>query len=319
MRSKKTVIISAFVPCASATTILRFSVFFVFLGAGLVSAQVPMSGMPNQQGSTDSASQDRQMADQIAELRRQVARLQAAVQKTGSSSKASGMKMAAPRKGMAMMGDKGEMSMAPKDGMPMNDDGEMGGMSPVGNAPMAPGMSMSDDAMGGMPMGGKGSASPSPAMGMCCGRGAAGPNATMSALPGSSGGMAPMSSSSSAMPGQAGASHIYHIGSNGFFLNHSRHITLTQDQRLTLNHLKEKAMLDSAYEQRRIEQGEQELYALTGADQPDNGKIQGKISEIERLRATERMNFIHSVEEASNVLTPEQRRALLGTMPTAKR
>ena len=173
--------------------------------------------------------------------------------------------------------------------------------------------------MGGMPAGGNGSASPSPAMGMCCGKGATGSDQTMSAAPASSGGMAPMNSSSSAMPGQAGASHLYHIGSNGFFLNHARHITLTQGQRLTLNHLKEKAMLDNAYEQRRIEQGEQELYALTGADQPDNAKMQAKISEIERLRSTERMNFIRSVEEASNVLTPEQRRALLGTMPAANK
>lgn len=260
-----------------------------------------------QAASTNGADQNKQLADQVTELRAQVARLQAAVQQNGSGSKTSaksGMKMSpAAGKSMGMMGD---MGMAPKPGMAMKDDqGEMGAMPAGGNAPMP--MGDDKDEMSGMAMGGgKSTMSPAPAaaMGMCCGgSGAAG-----------SGGMAAMNGSSSAMPGQAGASHLYHIGSNGFFLNHSQHITLTGDQKQTLNHLKEKAMLDRSYEQRRIDQGEQELYSLTGADQPDNGRIQAKVAEIEKLRAGERMNFIRSVEEASNVLTPEQRRALLGTM-----
>jgi hypothetical protein len=50
------------------------------------------------------------------------------------------------------------------------------------------------------------------------------------------------------MPGQASVSHLYHIGSNGFFLNHSQHITLTSTQTRTLNHMKEKAMLSQAVE-----------------------------------------------------------------------
>jgi Spy/CpxP family protein refolding chaperone len=131
-------------------------------------------------------------------------------------------------------------------------------------------------------------------------------------------GMAGMSGPSSAMPGQPGASHLLHMGSTGFFLNHSRHITLTADQKSKLNRLKENAMLGQASEQRRIDQAEQELYTVTGADQPDNTRIQAKLGEIEKLRAEQRMNFIRAVGEASAVLTPEQHQALMGTMATRK-
>jgi Spy/CpxP family protein refolding chaperone len=183
--------------------------------------------------------------------------------------------------------------------MGMKDDqGEMGAMAPAGNAPAA-------------------------AMGMCCmgEMGAMPPagNAAMSGMPPAAGGMAPMSGPSSAMPGQAGASHLYHVGSTGFFLNHSQHVTLTADQKLGLNRLKEKAMLDRASGQRQIAQAEQELYSLTGADQIDNAKVQAKIGEIEKQRGEQRMNFIRAVGEASNVLTSDQRQALMGTMAASKK
>jgi Spy/CpxP family protein refolding chaperone len=204
---------------------------------------------------------------------------------------------------MGMMDGKSEMGMPAGQGamtsgsapMAMKDDqGQMAGMSPGGNTPMSPGMSMGDnkDGMSGMSMGGKSKTSPAPA----------------------AGGMAAMSGPPSATPGQAGTSNLYHTGSDGFFLNHSRHITLTADQKLTLNYVKGKAMLDQTSGQRSIDRGEQELYALTGAGQPDNARIQAKIVEIEKLRADQRMNFIHAVADASIVLTPEQRKTLAGTM-----
>jgi Spy/CpxP family protein refolding chaperone len=276
----------------------------------------------------DTADQNKQLADQIAELRAQVARLQAAVAQIGPGKKVtskSGMQMSpAPNKGMGMMDDKSAMGMPPGKGamtsgsaaMGMKDDqGEMGGMSP--------GMSMMDDKdeMSGMSMGSSSNTSPAPApaMGMCCMGGmAAGGNAAMSAMPPAAGGMATMSGPSSATPGQAGASHLYHVGSTGFFLNHSQHITLTADQKFTLNRLKERAMLHRASEQRKIDQAEQELYTLTGADQLDNSKVQEKIGEIEKLRAEQRMNFIRAVGEASIVLTHDQHQALMGTMAGSK-
>ena len=73
-------------------------------------------------------------------------------------------------------------------------------------------------------------------------------------------------------------------------------------------------MLGQSSGQRRIDQAEQELYTLTGADQPNNVRIQAKLGEIEKLRAGQRMNFIQAVGEASNVLTHDQHQALLGTM-----
>ena len=73
-------------------------------------------------------------------------------------------------------------------------------------------------------------------------------------------------------------------------------------------------MMERASEQRKIDQSEQDLYTLTGADQLDNAMVQAKIGEIEKLRSEQRMNFIRAVGEASNVLTHDQHLALMGTM-----
>ena len=120
---------------------------------------------------------------------------------------------------------------------------------------------------------------------------------------------------SSALPGFPGMSHLYHIGSTGFFLDHSTHITLTPDQQMTLNRIKEKATLDQADADRKIEGAEQQMWQLTAADSPDAGKIEAKTREIEKLRADQRLAFIRAVGEAGKVLTPEQQQVLLGTKP----
>jgi Spy/CpxP family protein refolding chaperone len=238
---------------------------------------------------TGGADQNTQLGDQISELRAQVARLEAAVHETGPGKKENlkpAMKMGhSPNTGMGMMDDKSGMRMPP----------EKGAMT-AGSAAM--GMKNDEGEMSGRSTGG---------------------NAAMSAMPPPAGGMATMSAPSSAATGQAGAPHLYHIGSNGFFLNHSRHITLTQDQSLTLKHVKEKAMLNRASEQRKINQAEQELYEITGANQPDETRIEAKIIEIEKLRADGRTSFIRAVADASNVLTPEQRMALLGTTSATRK
>jgi Spy/CpxP family protein refolding chaperone len=395
---------------ASATAILGVSVSLLS-GGTTAFAQAPAPDPHAQHATTDAAGQNKPLADQIAELRVQVARLQAAVQQTGRGKKVSpnsGMKMSpAPAKGMAAMspgGNPGMSTQAPADpmrqpatadaagqdnqqlmneiaelraqvaqlqaavqqsgpaqkssaksGMPMGtsgksggsamappgkaampsggkgmgmmgDKGEMGAMGTNGKAamPAGGGMGMKDDQgeMGGMSGGEKASMpkAPADAMGMCCmgEMGGMSGSASGGAAP-AGGGMAGMNAPASAMPGQPGASHLYHVGSTGFFLNHSQHITLTADQRFTLNRLKEKAMLDRTSEQRKIDQGEQELYSLTGADQLDNSKVQAKIGEIERLRAEQRMNFIQAVGEASKVLTHDQHQALMGTMTASKK
>ena len=292
--------------CSHVTAVLGVGVLLI-LGGSAAYGQAPAVGPPAQLGMAGAAGQNRQLADQITELRAQVARLQAAVQQTGPGKKV------IPRSGMKKSiasnnDDKSEMEM------PAGQGATRSGLATTG-------MKNDQGGMGAMPMGSKSSTSlaPAPAMGMCCmGTMASEGDANKSAAPSGTAGIAAMSGRSSAMPGQAGASHLYHIGSIGFFLNHSQHITLTPDQILTLNHVKEKAMLDQNFEQGKIDRAEQDLYTLTGADQPDNAKFEAKIAEIETLRAGQRMNFIRAVENASNELTPEQRKVLLGTMTAAR-
>lgn len=119
----------------------------------------------------------------------------------------------------------------------------------------------------------------------------------------------------STLPGYPGASHLYHIGATGFFLDHPEHITLTVEQQKSLNQLKEKTTLDQKSADRKIEGAEQELWTLTSADQPDASKIQAKLAECEKLRSEKRFAFIKGVGEATKLLTDEQRQSLMGNMP----
>ncbi|MEW5976333.1 MAG: periplasmic heavy metal sensor [Acidobacteriota bacterium] len=121
---------------------------------------------------------------------------------------------------------------------------------------------------------------------------------------------------SSELPGFPGASHLYHIGATDFFLDHPQHITLTPDQQTALNRIKERALLNQATSDRKIEEAEQELWALTAADAPDTAKVEAKVREIEKLRGDQRLAFIRGVGEAAKVLTDEQRAALLGAKAT---
>lgn len=117
----------------------------------------------------------------------------------------------------------------------------------------------------------------------------------------------------SELPGFPGASHIYHVGATGFFLDYSATINLTMDQQVTLNGIKEKSIGDLTSAQRRIEQAEHELWMLTGSDRPDSVTLETKVREIERLKGDQRIAFIRSVGEAARVLTDDQRAALPGT------
>ena len=118
---------------------------------------------------------------------------------------------------------------------------------------------------------------------------------------------------SSALPGIPGVSRLYHVGATRFFLNHPEHIALTIKQQAALNRMMQKALLSKSTAQRKIEQAEQELWELTGADEPDEAKIAAQVQAIEKLRGEQRMAFIQSVSEAAKVLTDEQRQMLLGT------
>ena len=287
--------------------LMLLGVLMVMLGDPSASMGQSLSPGSRVQDPALSTNENQVLAGHITELRSHVAKPQAGVQQTGPITRSTAwahMKMGG--KAMVVMDDMGGMGSGSGMGM-MEKEGEMGGMSSGGSG----GMSLEDDQseMGGMSS--RGGMSPGGAKGMCC-MGEMG--AMMGGMMGSGGGMSGMKGLPSTMPGQAGASHLYHIGSTGFFLDHPKHLTLTKDQTRTLNRLKERALLDRTTAQRHIDQAEQELYILTGADEVDSDKIQAKVAEIEKLRADRRMHFIRAVGEADNVLTHDQHQALLGAM-----
>lgn len=255
-----------------------------------------------QPSTTPGAAPD--LAAQIAELRAAIVRLESSIgagQPSGSATLApSGMQGMGGMKG-GMMGRKpadggmrGGMGKGGAGGMKggMMDD-EMGGMSPTASAGSAGGMSGMegmDSAEMGMEMGMMGMGS----MGQQAGSNLSGLRV-------------------SSLPGFPGASHIYHIGATGFFLDHPDHVSLDTAQQQELNRLKQGALLAKASTQRKINEAEQELWELTAADEPDAQQIKAKVDQIANLRAQQRLDFIRAVGEGAKVLTDEQRNSLLGT------
>ena len=114
-------------------------------------------------------------------------------------------------------------------------------------------------------------------------------------------------------PGNPGASHLYHLGATGFFLDHTQHLTLSTEQKKKLNQIKEKARLNKASADRKVQEAEQQLWKSTASDKPNPSEIETKVREIGKLRVTQRLAFIRSVGEAAKVLTEEQTKILLGT------
>lgn len=280
----------------------------------------PSAQQPARAQGAGPQTQDQALAKQLEELRAQVARLQAALEKQQQPT--SPPSMAAPSGGgmgqMGMrMGEMGRgMGMGEMSNMPPG--GEMGGMGMMemhkGEMGMPPeGMRMPMGEMGAMGSS-AGNTPPATSGGMQMGGGTAG--AQTGASSGMRMGPTPRAGrSASALPGNPGASHLYHIGSTGFFLDQPQ-LTLTSEQRAALNRIKERALLERSTAERRIEQAEQELWALTGADQPEAAKVEAKLKEVEQLRTNQRMAFIRAVGEASNVLTADQRNTVLGmSMP----
>jgi Spy/CpxP family protein refolding chaperone len=116
----------------------------------------------------------------------------------------------------------------------------------------------------------------------------------------------------SPLPGFPGASHLYHVGSTDFFLDHAAMSGLTVEQKRRLGQVREQSQMEGATFDRRILQAEQELWQLTAADQPDAAAIDTKVREIETLRGDKRLAFIRAVGGAAEVLTPAQRQKVLG-------
>lgn len=118
-----------------------------------------------------------------------------------------------------------------------------------------------------------------------------------------------------ALPGFPGAPRLYHLGATDFFLDHPEHITVAARQREALEGIKSKAMSEQARYKQQIEEAENALWSLTGAESPDSAAIARKTQEIERLRSQQRMTYIQAVGAAANVLGDEQRRQLAGSAP----
>ena len=247
-----------------------------------------------------SDSQD--ILRELAALRAQIAQLEAALQLGHRSDRAEqssdkehmghGRKDAQGGDGMGSMGGAMGMDgrMSPSMGKGMGMDGRMSpsmgkGMEMDGGMGMRMGMGGMTDMMGMAPKA-KGSDGSTVAMGM-----------------------------PTSLPGFPGASHIYHIGSTDFFLDHAEHIELTVDQRTALSTKKRDTLLEQAEIDRRIEAREEALWSLTSAATPDIERIEQEVRAIERLRADKRLSFIRAVGEAAQFLTDNQRQTLAGTRP----
>ena len=241
------------------------------------------------------------MEQQIAELRESVAKLELALkmnhQGTSRSPVMAGDSMqpgsAPAAMGMGAMAKKGMGGKKPPSAMGgMQPSTAMGGMQ-KGKAKMSP---MKKGAMKKGPMG-----MGSMGMGM-------GGMKSMGAMPDE--GMA-----ISALPGFPGASHLYHIGATGFFLDHTDHIVLSTEQVMQMNQARESSSLAQASSQRNIDQAEQELWELTASETPDAILIDAKVREIESLRGDQRIAFIRAIGDAANLLSEGQRKQLAGMLP----
>ena len=234
--------------------------------------------------------QDKPLLEQLRDLRERLAKLEASVASHGTATPPAMGGMPAPGAAMGMQ-DMMKMQMG---NMMENMQSMMkmmeGMMAMGGTGTSMKGMAPAPGGAGAMPM-----------------EGMDGMEMGMGPQPAMTGG-----TMTSSLPGFPGASHLYHLGASGFFLDHPAHVTLTAEQQKAINAVKEKALLEKASAIRKVEQAEQELWELTSADSPDADKIEAKVREVEKLRADQRLAFIRAVGQAAQLLTDEQRKALAG-------
>jgi hypothetical protein len=257
---------------------------------------------------------DPAVAQQLADAQARAAQLQGTLAQNAPRTTASPAASAMPGMGAPAAGASPAAAMA--GGMKsggMGDDKMMGMMSKM-MPMMEKMMPMMEKMMGGM--GAKsGMTKPMPPAPMAMGDDKM-PMAGMMGMS-SMANNTPAAMPESVLPGFPGASHLYHIGSTGFFLDHPEHITLTTEQQLALNKIKDQALLAKSGADRAMEQAEQELGILTAADQPDIAKVEAKVREITKMSGDQRLAFIRAVGEAAKLLTADQRKILTGFAPPA--
>lgn len=280
-------------------------------------AQTPAPAHTTHPAAGATAANTMQMQQELTKLREQVRVLEQRAASQASMASGSAMPAAAP----PMPGMKrGEMAMAGGMGMGMGmksaGTAAMPMPTPTPAAPMVGGaMAMEDD----MPMPAAAAAMPAAGGGMDMMQ----MMQMMQMMMGKGGMMSSMGgmnsptamATPSAEPGLPGQSHLYHIGATGFFLDHPEHITLTTGQQQMLALHKEQALLKRSEQQGQIDAAEQQLWLLTGADQPQAATIDTKAREIERLRGDQRIAFVKAVRESAQILSNEQRMQLTGLAP----
>jgi len=276
------------------------------------------------QGHSSSDESETSLNEQLAEIRASVARLEAALnrnhQATSLQSQASGASHSSgsmDSMGMGSMSGMGKKmgGMDKMKGQSMEGGGSMSGMMGMGS--MGKGMMMQGmGKMSGQSMQGGEAMSSDSSGGMGMQMGMGGGSMKRMQMMGRMGGMGSMEPAAmlSRLPGFPGASHIYHIGASGFFLDHGHHVDLSMEQRKALAQIQEQSLLEQASLDRQIAQAEQELWVLTSAGEPDAPAIEAKVREIGTLTAEQRLSFIQSVGKAAEKLTDEQRRVLAGDL-----
>ena len=283
--------------CLSKLTTSRIAALLLSFSLTSAGAQTPEpAATPSTHAPANPpvAADSAQMQQELAKLREQVRQLEQRVQPAAGGASTAQTRPAMAKPGMKKMG----MGMESEDAMemPMGDPPPDAAMPPPSGGM---GMGMEMDMMKRMEkMRPKMSEDGMMGMGAMGGMNSPAAMATPSALPG--------------FPGQ---SHLYHIGATGFFLDHPEHITLTTQQKQALAQRKQQSLLKQGEVQRQIDAAEQEMWQLTGADQPQIAEVEKKAREIERLRADQRIAFIRAVGEAAKVLTDQQRKQLTGMAP----
>lgn len=247
-------------------------------------AQIPQKSSPGMEveHEDEMRSKAKSLSEQIMDLKHQASELEAKLREQGVNTAA-----------MKAAGDERRLnsSMGTVSGLPQVTSQQS--MATTGSSQMQ-GMNMMSGMMSMM-------SSMMSGMGAMPGGSAMGP-------PGGIAGGALLSS----LPGFPGASHLYHIGSTNFFLDHPDHITLSLDQQSRLSKLRMSALMRRSEFNRKIQAGEEQLWLLTAADQPDYSLIENKIREIEKHRSDLRLTFIKDVGVAASLLSDAQRMALLG-------
>lgn len=94
-------------------------------------------------------------------------------------------------------------------------------------------------------------------------------------------------------------------------LKQREQLGLSSDQVTALEQARADFEQDASRRQAEIQAAERGLGGLLGADQVDLVSVEGKIREIERLRADFRLARIKTLEKGKSILTPEQRQKLV--------